>query len=308
MRIRACAFSGARNVQCIIHIGTQDDDVGYAIALGSDPAYGELISPAGITIDQLAYSGDDQAILLRLRSGDDPGATIEVDHSTLGRYTLRKEVGAGATTRRNAYVIADNYYQYSIAAISDPFALTGTSGEQDFSVDPAGTISYWRPLSLGGGGSGSGGSGRPTPLVTDSTLDGTGIAGSALSVTNPFTAADEAKLDAIPNQDAANANMLYGFDGSGNYEVTGKDWLNSDDVDTRVAILSSRTLFRKRRQHLRQLGMARKPHGTITSTPSRTLLAAAAMPTRMQTQTHGLTQACRSGRSKAKRAARYHCR
>lgn len=52
--------------------------------------------------------------------------------------------------------------------------------------------------------------------------------------TNAFDDAEQAKLSAIPDQEAGNANGLIGFDGSGNYERTGKDWLDGTAVDTRA--------------------------------------------------------------------------
>ena len=110
-----------------------------------------------------------------------------------------------------------------------------------------------------------------TGIVSDSTLDGDGTAGSPLSVANEFTAADSRKLDgieagaavnptdaeikaayernantnaftdarqtkvdAIPAQGSGNANRLLGYDGSGNYETTGKDWLDGTAVDARA--------------------------------------------------------------------------
>ena len=110
-----------------------------------------------------------------------------------------------------------------------------------------------------------------TGIVSDSTLDGDGTAGSPLSVANEFTAADSRKLDgieagaavnptdaeikaayernantnaftdarqtkvdAIPAQGRGNANRLLGYDGSGNFETTGKDWLDGTAVDARA--------------------------------------------------------------------------
>ena len=46
--------------------------------------------------------------------------------------------------------------------------------------------------------SGGGGGGSAVPVLHDDTLTGTGRAGMLLGVANPFTAADETKLDALP--------------------------------------------------------------------------------------------------------------
>ena len=54
-------------------------------------------------------------------------------------------------------------------------------------------------------------------VASDGTLSGTGKASDPLKVANPFEAADEAKLDAIPDQGAGNADKFFGFDSSGDY-------------------------------------------------------------------------------------------
>ena len=56
-------------------------------------------------------------------------------------------------------------------------------------------------------------------VATDDTITGDGASATPLSVANPFTDADETKLDAIPNQGSTNANRIIGFDAAGNYEA-----------------------------------------------------------------------------------------
>ena len=63
------------------------------------------------------------------------------------------------------------------------------------------------------------GSSGLTEVETDTTITGDGTSGDPLKVANPYTDDDEAKLDAIPNQESGNANKYLGFDGSGNYST-----------------------------------------------------------------------------------------
>ena len=76
-------------------------------------------------------------------------------------------------------------------------------------------------------------------VQTGDTITGDGTSTGALDVANPFTADDESKLDAIPDQGSGNANKVVGFDASGNYEARDatSGGLNQAAVDGRITAL-----------------------------------------------------------------------
>ena len=164
--------------------GRSGDDSGYARQIGSDPAFGNVDNPhAQEWLWQFAWDSDEQELIARVESLDDPGATLAFRVGTLGTYTLRKTVGEGASTRRNSFVTGPNRYQYELAVFTDPFQFI--SGQQSIIVTAAGSISYWEQLA----------DADTVAVSTDATIAGDGDS-TPLSVANPFTATDEANLDA----------------------------------------------------------------------------------------------------------------
>ena len=242
---RAVAFS-TREVQYTI--ARSGDDTGYMAAIGDDAGYGAVQPPNQIWSYQWAYDSDEQALIARVESLTDPGASLSHTHGTLGTYSLRKTVGAGAGTSRNSFVDRDTRYQYELAASTDPFVLGGHIGDETFRVAPAGSITYWEPISVSGTGAAPA---MPSGGLDQDAVDArirayTGQASAAALIATsrlPTASASGAgvisaalwtKVNALPPQIPGNANLLLGFDGSGNYETTGKDWLSRTDVDARV--------------------------------------------------------------------------
>ena len=207
-----------------ITVAQSGDDTGYAAAQGDDAAYGGVDSPNDEWLVQFTYDSDDQAIVARLISHADPGATIRFVHGSLGTYTLTKQVGQGAGTTRNAFVDSDVKYQYALTAQTDPFRLGGVSGEQDFTVDPAGMISYWEPF---------------TPTAAPSGGDGLDQAAvdARIEALRPvaYSAEEKAKVALYPDGgDTGNAGKVLKFDNSGNPITATDDGLNQTEVDARI--------------------------------------------------------------------------
>ena len=198
-------------------IASSGDDTGYAAAQGSDPAIGGIAPPDGEWDKQFLWDSDAQAIVGRVVSLTDPGATLPQVHGDLGTYTLRKTVGQGASTRRNSFVDDDTKYQYEVAVFTNPFTTGGVSGEQDFTVTPASPITYWEPINTEG--------------LSAAEVD------ARIRALRPvdYTAAEKAKLGAYPDTgDTGNARKVLKFDNSGNPVAETDDGQTQTQVDARV--------------------------------------------------------------------------
>ena len=141
--------------------------------------------------------------------GDRGGAEFRVrifNSSDVQQRELIHELPAYVRTGSSAF---DTLSHYDVAALSLAFELQGNeymliegrgisqkagTGRSIMVSSSLSNIDYVDVTSVGGGG--SGGTGLTT-VSRDATLTGDGTSGSPLSVANPFSATDEARLDAL---------------------------------------------------------------------------------------------------------------
>ena len=165
-----------------------DNFPGYWLELSEGVAY-EVITTGShrIAARTLVINGDNDNVYLCTTTQTTPISLAEIQtasESVGGAFILLNGAGSGGTT-----------------VVANP---TGTDGDTLSRVAIAGT-NYNLPEPMGGG---------LTSVTSDATLSGSGTSGSPLAVANPFTDADETKLDGIEtgataDQTATDVASLY---------------------------------------------------------------------------------------------------